>query len=194
MSSVRVGVFVFTALLIGAAGIFLIGEKEVLFRRTYALNATFDTVAGLVDGAEVRVGGIHKGTVRRIDLPQRPDQKIVVEMDVVKGTRDVIKKDSKASIQAEGLIGDKYLEVSFGSPEAEKARDGDTIESEPPLEVSALVKKADGILNQMQGAMQNVGGAAGNLNAVTAKINQGKGTLGALVNDKQMYEKVNAGA
>src|SRR5262249_55453376 len=119
---------------------------------------------------------------------------IVVEMDVVKETRDVIKKDSKASIQAEGLIGDKYLEVSFGSPEAEKVRDGDTIESEPPLEVSALVKKADGILNQMQGAMQNVGGAAGNLNAVTAKINQGKGTLGALVNDKQMYEKVNAGA
>src|SRR5215831_13426578 len=166
MSSVRVGLFVFTALLIGAAGIFLIGEKEFLFSHTYRLNATFETVAGLVDGAEVRVGGIHKGTVRRIDLPQRPDEKIVVEMDVVKETRDVIKKDSKASIQAEGLIGDKYVEVSFGSPQAAQVRDGDTIESEPTLDVSGLVKKADGILNEMQGAMKDVGGAAGNLNAV----------------------------
>src|SRR5262249_28057638 len=92
------------------------------------------------------------------------------------------------------LIGDKYVEVSFGSPQAAQVRDGDTIESEPTLDVSGLVKKADGILNEMQGAMKDVGGAAGNLNAVTAKINGGKGTLGALVNDKQMYDKVNAGA
>jgi len=194
MSSIRVGLFVFAGLLIAAAGVFLIGQKEFLFSHTYRLNATFDTVAGLTEGAEVRVGGIHKGTVRRIDLPQRPDQKIVVEMDVGKETREVIKQDSKAAIQAEGLIGDKYIEVSFGSPQAPQVRDGDTIQSEPPLEVSALVKKADGILNQMQGAMKDLGGTAGNLNAVTSKINQGKGTLGALVNDKQMYEKVNAGA
>jgi phospholipid/cholesterol/gamma-HCH transport system substrate-binding protein len=194
MSAVRVGVFIVAALAIFAAGVFLIGEKEFLFHKTYRLNAAFETVAGLTDGAEVRVGGIHKGTVRQIDLPGRPDQKIVVEMDLDKGTRDVVKKDSRAMIEAEGLIGDKYVEVSFGSPEAPKVSDGDTIQSETPMEISALVKKADGILNDMQGAMKDVGRTAGNLDAVTSKINEGKGTLGALVNDKQMYQKVNAGA
>jgi phospholipid/cholesterol/gamma-HCH transport system substrate-binding protein len=182
------------ALAIFAAGVFLIGEKQFLFHRTYRLNAAFDTVAGLTGGAAVRVGGIHKGTVRQIDLPSRPDSKITVEMDLETATRDVVKKDSRASIQAEGLIGDKYVEVSFGSSEAPKVNDGDTIGSESPLEVSALVKKADGILNQMQGAMKDMGQTAGNLNAVTSKINEGKGTLGALVNDRQMYQKVNSGA
>jgi len=194
MSAVRLGLFVAAALAIFAAGVFLIGDKQFLFQHTYRLNASFTTVAGLTDGAEVRVGGIHKGTVRRIDLPSRPDQKIQVEMDLKNETRDVIKKDSRASIAAEGLIGDKYVEVSFGSPQAPKVHDGDTIESEPPLEVTALVKKADGLLDQMQGAMNDIGQTAGNLDAVTAKINQGKGTLGALVNDRQMYQKVNQGA
>jgi len=185
--------FVVATLAIFAAGVFLIGSKEFLFSKTYRLNAAFDSVAGLTDGAEVRVAGIHKGTVRRIDLPDRPDGKVIVEMDVENLTRDVIKKDSIAAIRAEGLIGDKYVEVAFGSPGAEKVKDGDTIRSEAPLEVSALVKKADGILNDMQVAMKDVGKTAGNMSAISAKVNQGTGTLGALVNDRQMYQKANAG-
>src|SRR3954453_20494098 len=109
MSAVRVGIFVLVGLAIFATGIFLIGEHQFLFRNTYRLNAAFAGVAGLSDGAEVRVGGIHKGTVRRIDLPSRPDQKIIVEMDLDKATRAVVKEDSRAAIQAEGLIGDKYV-------------------------------------------------------------------------------------
>jgi phospholipid/cholesterol/gamma-HCH transport system substrate-binding protein len=194
MSAVRLGLFIAAALAILAIGVFLIGDKEFLFKHTYRLNAAFTSVAGLTEGAEVRVGGIHKGSVRRIDLPSRPDEKITVEMDLTHETRDVVKKDSHASIAAEGLIGDKYVEVSFGSPNAEKVHDGDTIASEQPMEVSALIKKADGLLDQMQGAMQDIGKTAGNLDAVTSKINQGKGTLGALVNDRQMYQKVNQGA
>jgi phospholipid/cholesterol/gamma-HCH transport system substrate-binding protein len=194
MSAIRVGVFIVVALAIFAAGVFLIGEKEFIFHKTYRLNAAFDSVAGLTDGAEVRVGGIHKGTVRQIDLPSRSDQKIVVEMDLDNSTRNVVKTDSHAIIDAEGLIGDKYVEVSFGSPDAEKVKDGDTIASESPMEISALVKKADGILNDMQGAMKDFNRTAGNLNQVTSKINEGKGTLGALVNDRQMYQKVSAGA
>ena len=194
MSAFRVGVFIVAALAVFSAAVFLIGDKEFLFSRTYRLNAAFQTVAGLSDGAEVRVGGIHKGTVHRIDLPGRPDQKVNVEMDLQNATRDVIKKDSVASIQAEGLIGDKYVEISFGSQQADKVQNGDTIGGEPPLEVSALVKRADDILNQMQGTMKNVGDVATNLDAVSTKINQGKGSLGALVNDKGLYQRVNAGA
>jgi phospholipid/cholesterol/gamma-HCH transport system substrate-binding protein len=193
MSAVRLGIFIVAALAIFATGLFLIGEKEFLFHHTYRLNAAFDRVAGLTEGAEVRVGGIHKGTVRRIDLPSRPDQKIIVEMDLEPVTRAVVKQDSLAVIEAEGLIGDKYVEVTFGSAGSPKVKSGDTIQSEPPLEVSALVKKADGLLDEMQGAVKDIGRTAGNLNEVTAKINTGKGTLGALVNDRQMYQKVNAG-
>jgi phospholipid/cholesterol/gamma-HCH transport system substrate-binding protein len=186
--------FIVVALAILGGGVFLIGDKQFLFSATYRLNSQFQSVAGLSNGAEVRAGGIHVGSVRRIDLPRRPDQKVTVEMDLEKATRDVIKKDSVAAIHAEGLVGDKYIEITFGSSEAEKVKDGDTIGSEPPLEVSALVKKADQILNNMQGAVQNVGDTANNLNSISSKINQGRGTLGSLINDKQMYQRVNQGA
>jgi hypothetical protein len=54
---------------------------------------------------------------------------------------------------SEGLVGDKYVEISFRSEQASKIRDDDIIQSEPPLQMSDLIKKADGILNSAQGAM-----------------------------------------
>jgi len=192
-SNFRLGVFVIAMLLIFAAGVFWIGSKQFLFTSTYHLNADFQNVAGLSNGAEVRVGGIHQGTVKRIDLPRRPDEKLRVLMDLKRATRDVIKKDSIAAIRSEGLVGDKYVEISFGSNEAPKIKDGDTIESEPSIEMSDLIKKTNVILDSAKGAMQNVGDTTEQLKSISSKINQGTGTAGALVNDKSLYEHLNAG-
>src|SRR5437588_9651121 len=100
----RLGVFIVVALLIFAGGVFWIGKKQFLFHSTYRLKAEFQNVAGLNGGAEVRVGGIHEGTVRQIQLPIRPNEKVRV---FAGGTRNVIKKDSLATIRSEGLVGDK---------------------------------------------------------------------------------------
>ncbi len=181
----RLGVFIFVALLILAGAVFLIGDKKFLFSSTYRLRADFPTVAGLNNGAEVLVGGIHQGTVRRIDLPPRPDEKVTVVMDLDKGTRSVLKKDSVASIKTEGLIGNKYVEISFGSSDAGMLKDGDTIASAPPLDISDLVSKTNAILDSAKDTMQNA-------DAISAKINNGQGSVGKLINDKQIYQQVTA--
>ena len=59
-------------------------------------------------------------------------------MNLDKATRGLIRKDSIAVIKTEGLLGNKYVEVSFGSEPAEKVNNGDTIGSEPPLDFSDL--------------------------------------------------------
>jgi len=184
------GVFIAGALLVFAAGVFLIGQNRMLFRSTYRLNAEFKTVAGLEGGAEVRVAGIRKGAVRRIDLPQRPDLKARIEMDLDSETRKVIRKDSVAAVHTEGLMGDEYVEISPGTNDAPAVKDNDTLEGNQPIEISDLIKKADGILDSAGGAMQNVSETAGNLGAITSKINNGAGTVGALINDKKIYENV----
>jgi outer membrane protein OmpA-like peptidoglycan-associated protein len=115
-------------------------------------------------------------------------------MDLEKRTREILKKDSVAAIKAEGLLGDKYVEISFGSPEAEKLKDGETVATEPPLDYADLIKKADQILDTSKDAVQKVEGTAGNLESISAKIDQGKGTAGALVNDKSVYKEATAGA
>jgi phospholipid/cholesterol/gamma-HCH transport system substrate-binding protein len=188
------GLFIAGSLVILAIGIFLIGNREMLFTSTYNLKSDFQTVAGLSPGADVRVGGIHEGTVKRIELPKRPDGKITVVMDLHQATRGVLKNDSVASIKTEGLLGDKYMEISFGSPNAPSLKNGDTIQSEPPLDISDLFAKTSAILDSTKGAVDNIEGASGNLKSISAKVNEGKGTAGALVNDKTVYREAAAGA
>jgi outer membrane protein OmpA-like peptidoglycan-associated protein len=132
----RVGFLVVLALLFLSIGVFLIGDKDFLFSPTYGLKADFQNVGGLNNGAEVRVGGIHQGTVKEIDLPSQPDGKVTVVMNLRSATRNIIKKDSHASIKTEGLLGDKYVEISFGSAKAETVGNYDTIASETPKDVS----------------------------------------------------------
>ena len=133
MKTFRLGVFIVCTLAVLFVGVFLIGSRRLSFRPTYRLKAEFQNAAGLVGGAGVRVGGIHMGTVRAIELPSTPDGKVTVSMELDNKTRAVIKKDSVASIQTEGLLGDQYVDVSFGSKDAPPIQNGDTIASQAPL-------------------------------------------------------------
>jgi len=192
--SFRLGLFMLTTLAILAACIFLVGREESRFGTNYLVRSDFTNVAGLSEGADVRVGGIRKGTVRSIHLPKTPDGEVVVTMDLAKETQAIVKQDSVASIQSEGLLGDKYVEISFGSMEAARLKSGETIESEPPFDISDLFNKANQILDTSQGALESIQGAADNVNMITAKINTGKGTVGKLINDKTLYQQAAAGA
>jgi len=92
-------------------------EQEYLFQPTYHLKTQFDNVAGLAAGADVQVGGVHSGTVQSIDLPHKPGDKVVVLINLDNTTHEIIKKDSVASIETEGLLGNQFLAISFGSPD-----------------------------------------------------------------------------
>lgn len=186
----RLGAFVILTLAVLAVGIFIIGDRQFLFTNTYRLKAQFSTVVGLDSGAEVRVGGVHGGSVRGIQLPKTPTDKIVVLMDLERSTHDIIKKDSVAAILTEGLLGNEYISISFGSAQGADVRDGDTIASQPPMVMADLIKKTDRILDTSQEALGNITVASANLSSISAKINHGQGTLGLLINDKKMYDRL----
>jgi phospholipid/cholesterol/gamma-HCH transport system substrate-binding protein len=186
----RLGAFIIATLAILAAGIFIIGSKQYLFTSTYRLKAQFATVVGLDPGAEVRIGGVRSGSVRDIELPNKPTDKIIVLMDLQRSTHDIVKQDSVAAIETAGLLGNEYVSISFGSAQALNVKDGDTISALPPLVIADLMKKADGILDTSQEALDSVTVAAANLGSISGKINQGQGTIGALVNDKKIYTQL----
>jgi phospholipid/cholesterol/gamma-HCH transport system substrate-binding protein len=195
----RFGAFIFIALIIFAVMIFWIGGNRFLFSGTYLIRAPFDNVAGLDEGAPVRTGGVRIGTVERIQLPQQPDDKISVEMQLQNSTKNVIKKDSIASIETEGLLGSKYVALSFGSMEADQVRDGDSIESRPPIDYADVAKKAGEMLDSAKDALDsskvtiaNLNDATGDLKSITGKINSGQGTIGALLNDRSVFQSLNA--
>jgi phospholipid/cholesterol/gamma-HCH transport system substrate-binding protein len=186
----RLGAFIVATLAVLAAGVFIIGSQENLFRSTYQLKAQFDNVAGLAEGADVEVGGVHSGNVRSINLPHKPGDKVVVVMDLDKTTKEIIKHDSIASIETEGVLGNQFVAISFGSAGQPDVADGETIQSVPPLELGAMMAKANAILESSQQAIVNTTAATAHLNSVSAKIDSGQGTVGALVNDKQLYDNL----
>jgi phospholipid/cholesterol/gamma-HCH transport system substrate-binding protein len=178
--------------------VFLLGDKQLLFSRTYTISAPFDNVAGLDEGAPVRAGGVRIGTVKRILLPRQPEGKLTVELQLDNSTREVIKKDSVASIETEGLLGAKYLAVTFGSLEAEHVGEGDVIDSRPPVDYGDVARKAGEMLQTAREAIDsskvaigNVNEASADLKSITGKIDSGQGTMGALVNDRTMYSNLN---
>lgn len=183
----RLGAFIVATLAILVAGVFVIGSKQYLFSSTYQVKAQFDNVAGLDPGGDVRVGGVHSGTVHSIELPHNPGEKVTVVMDLRKSTHEIIKQDSVATIETEGMLGNQYLALSFGSAGSPDVRDGDLLASQQPLEMADLLKKANGILDSSQQAVQNTTLATASLNSISAKIDRGQGTVGALVNDRQLY-------
>ena len=190
----RLGLFILATFAILAVGVFLVGHQESRFESNYTVRADFKNVAGLNVGADVRVGGLRKGSVRRIDLPRRPDGDVTVVMSLAKETENLVKRDSVASIQSEGLLGDKFVEISFGSDNSEKLKGGETIQSQPPFDISDLLSKSSNLLDTAQGALQNIQGASQNLDVISAKISRGQGTLGKLVTDKTLYQQAAAGA
>ncbi len=203
---IRLGAFIFAALLIFGAAVFLIGEKQFLFSPTYRLKANFDNVAGLDAGAPVRAGGVRIGTVEKIQLPRHPTEKVMIEMQLEEATQSVIRKDSVAAIETEGLLGSKYLEISFGSAQGESLRDGDTLQTRPPMDYADIARKAGNTIesakqaidsakdaiDMSKAAIGNLTTATGDVKSITSKINDGEGTIGAFVNDRKTFENINA--
>jgi phospholipid/cholesterol/gamma-HCH transport system substrate-binding protein len=186
----RLGLFIVATLAVLATGVFVIGSQEYLFRPTYQLKAQFDNVVGLAAGADVRVGGVHSGTVETIELPHGPGERVTVVIELDKSTHEIIKRDSVASIETEGLLGNQYLSLSFGSAGQPDVRSGDILTSHPSLQMSDLLIKMNGILNSSQLGIENTTAATAHLNAISAKIDAGQGTVGALVNDRQLYNNL----
>jgi hypothetical protein len=152
----RLGVFIVSTLVLLAVATFLIGEREFFFTPTYLLNTTFTTVTGLTEGAEVRVGGIHKGIVKRIQLPEEPNGDMIVTMALDHSTKKVLRSDSVASIGSEGLLGNKYVDISFGSAKGAPIGADTTISGKPPVDLNAMVEKAGDALGDVKTQMATV--------------------------------------
>jgi phospholipid/cholesterol/gamma-HCH transport system substrate-binding protein len=140
---VGLGIFVFVGLLLFAVGLFLIGNRRMLFEDSFEIWTEFATITGLQDGAIVRVSGKDSGEVVAIEVPKSPEHKFRVRMRIVEEVHQLVRTDSVASIQTDGLVGNKFLGVNVGSSDAPVAPPGSTIPGREPFEFSDLLAEAN---------------------------------------------------
>ena len=133
-----VGVFVLLGLICVSYLTIKLGKMEWFGDNYYTLNARFNSVAGLKEGAPVDVAGVEIGQVADIHLDKQ-SLMAMVRMKVMDGIE--LSDDSIASVKTAGLIGDKYIMLTPGGS-SRMLKPGDTIiETESALDIESLVSK-----------------------------------------------------
>ena len=186
------GLFIFGSLVILFAGVFVIGNQQRMFTRSYHLHIEFPTVSGLMSGAEVRIGGVRQGTVDAIRLPAHPGEQVVVTISLDSSTRNLVKQDSIAAIETEGLLGNKFLAISFGSLAAPSVSDWGALASAPPLDVSDLLRKTSDIMDTTHNTMKHFETTSAHIAAITTRVDRGDGTIGAMLRERTLYNQLTA--
>jgi phospholipid/cholesterol/gamma-HCH transport system substrate-binding protein len=135
-----VGAFVIAGLVLFAVGLFFIGERRMLFGNTFIIFAEFQEIASLDNGATVRVGGMTAGEVETIEVPSGPASRFRVRMRVRNDLHPLVRTDSVASIQTDGLVGNKFVQIQSGTEQAAILPEGGTIMSREPMDIADLME------------------------------------------------------
>jgi phospholipid/cholesterol/gamma-HCH transport system substrate-binding protein len=138
---VAVGVFVIAGVLLFAVGLFLIGNRRMLFADTFEVYAEFANISGLQNGAKVRVAGMDAGEVTSIHVPANPSAKFRVKLRIREDLHPLIRVDSVASIQTDGLVGNKFVQVEAGTDQAEAVPSNGTIKSREPFDFAEMLQR-----------------------------------------------------
>ncbi len=176
---VKVGLLVLVALAVLAAGIFLIGERSNLFARKNSYFVRFETVSGLATGSPVQLNGVNVGDVTRVVLPEEVTQELLtVWVTVDRAYEQRIRQDSVARIKTLGLLGDKYIEISSGSPDRSVIPSGGEIPAAPATDVDKLIASGGDVV-------ENVVAISYSLRQILARMEAGEGILGELITDNE---------
>lgn len=177
---VRLGIFIFLGFLLFAVGIFMIGKRGAMFGSSFKVKANFGNVQGLRNGALVRLNGIDIGSVTSIKIVPDTTGRVEVTMNLSEDIRRFIRTDSKATIETEGLVGNKVVVLVPGSSTAEIVSDGGYIQTTEQPSFGAL-------LNETQGVVEYTKEMTKSLAEITEKVNKGEGSFGKLLNDNRLY-------
>jgi phospholipid/cholesterol/gamma-HCH transport system substrate-binding protein len=145
---VKVGLFVLGAVVLGVIAVLLLGSARHVFQPRVKLHAMFHDVAGLVQGAQVRVSGVNVGTVSQIMFVRgKPRPEIQVDLQITRTALGLVRADSVARISAQGLLGDKIVEVSAGSTAAAPVgADGYVTTAQAP-DLDKMMQQASAVLD-----------------------------------------------
>lgn len=182
------GLLVLAALVVLAAGVFFVGSTGNVFGERFRLVTLMSSASGLAPGAAVQLAGQNVGQVSRVDLipPEERSEEgraVAVTLAVNQNVASQIRADSRAHIQTQGLLGDRLINISPGSPDAPRLSPGDTLRSVEPLDYQQVLSEASGAVSELTSITRD-------LSSLTERIARGEGTAGRLLLDPTLYSRL----
>ncbi len=184
-SQLKVGALVLAAFAILIGLIFLMnGSSGGLFAHKITLRAYFANAGGVKDGAPVTLQGVTIGNVVRMRVvPDRNPSPVEVVMQVGERFGRDLHTDSTASITQAGVLGDSYVDI-----------DSTHASGPPPLNNAELPASGaptiQDVISSSQVSIEEINRLIHKLEVLTDTLNTSRGTIGALINDPALTQKI----
>jgi phospholipid/cholesterol/gamma-HCH transport system substrate-binding protein len=184
-AQLRVGIVAAVSMALTGVLIFLLTGNSSILQGTFLVRTYMEDSAGMSEGSSVRLNGILAGSLKKIRLSGEADKKRTVEiqMDIRDKFLESIPEDSIAGISASNLLGDKYINITKGTSHKHVEKGGE-LKSASVQDIPQLVQQSSIILTQFQDVV-------GRVDSLLKDINDGKGNIGKLLKDEELYSRVN---
>lgn len=225
------GFFISVLLVVVMVTVFMLNKENPLFSSTVLIKTEVQSAQNLKDGAAVQLRGIKVGSIRSIEFKNL--ETLVITLGVTEKYREWIKKDSIITFKTQGVLGDKFMEISGGTPDSPIVDDGDTLATNEGSQIDHIITKSEDlvvaagsiltkvdrllanveekrferILSNLEGltantnkvmatlndkklsqAIGNMTNASESMSRMTKRIEEGPGTLHALIYDQGLHE------
>lgn len=183
-AQLRVGLMALAALIITGVLITLLSSTKNIFAEEAVIYTYMDDSAALASGSPVRLNGILAGEVKAVELSGEtaPQRTIRVTMEVETDKLKQVPVDSVAAISAENVLGTKFINIRRGRS-ATMVRPGGEIQALDTREFEEVVQQSYTLLASLQGILKRI-------DAIVGLVEAGKGSIGKLLVDEEMYNRL----
>ncbi len=172
-SELKIGVLTIVAIIIAAVTIFMLTGGRGFFWQQYQLKTRFSNVAGLKSGSPVRVAGVEVGSVDDVTLA---GAEVDVSLSVNRKYQPVITDASVATLGSVSLLGESAVDIAPASTGTPIPQWGYVPTGKPAASLSDVTAQATDGINELTGLLKD--------------IRQGKGTIGQLMTNDQLYAEL----
>ena len=172
-SELRIGVLTIVALVIAGVLIFSLTGTRGFFWQRYQLKTKFPDAAGLTVGSPVRVAGVEVGSVKTVALA---DDEVEVGFEVNKDVRSRITDKSVATLGSVSLLGQAAVDIRPATGGTPIPDNGYVPSTKPKGSIADISEAAQGGIDEITGLVRD--------------IRAGRGTVGKLMTDDQLYSEL----
>ena len=184
-------VFILTGLAVFIGLALSMGKnRATAFQAIHTYKSVFQNTRGLFKGSEVTVHGVRTGHVTQTKLLS--DGRVEVSFTVLKKHTFAVNQSSVSRLETLGVLGDRYINISTPDLSAPPLKKGVSIPSQPsrnPLEWLSNENNNKEMLSAVKSLVGEVSQTLKKANQILTKIEKGEGSLGAVINNRSLYNR-----
>ena len=200
------GIFISLLLIVSGVTIFMLNKENPLFSKRIFIKTEVANAQNLKEGAALQLKGIKIGSVRSIQF--QDVNTLVITLGVSSSYKEWVKKDATMNFKTQGILGDKFLEITGGTPESPSIQEGDFIITKESNQFEHIITKSEDVMvaagsiltkfdkilssienNRLEKILMNLENLSANTNKLMSSMND-KNIAISIANFKQSSESM----